>query len=60
MPPDADEGPPGLKLRARDEAAALNSRARNRVFQISSYPGTGLLLDYEQLLKPPPEDDAAE
>ena len=27
---------------------------------VFAWPGTGLLLDYEQLLKPPPEDDAAE
>lgn len=58
---EAEAADPGATLAAlRDEAAALNSRARNRVFQISSYPGTGLLLAYEQLLKPPPEDDAAE
>lgn len=35
----------------------INGRAAGRVFEISSYPGGGLLLEYDKLLRDPPAED---
>lgn len=57
-----DDSQPGspestTATQASADAKHINGRAAGRVFEISSYPGGGLLLDYDKLLRDPPAED---
>ncbi len=40
-------------------AAQIEARAKGRTFEISSYPGVGLMLEYAKMLKEPPAEEPA-
>lgn len=50
-------GEPSSATQASLIAQQINGRAAGRVFEISSYPGGGLLMEYDKLLRDPPAED---
>lgn len=62
-PAEAEEGEspePTVSAKVAEAAAALNRRAGGRVFEVSSYPGAGLLMEYERMLKELPREPLPE
>jgi len=58
--PAAEDQPPRDTAAADKLAQTLENRARGRTFEISSYPGIGLMLDYTKMLKEPVTEDTGD
>lgn len=57
-PTPVEDGQPARDTAAADALAQdIERRARGRTFEVSSYPGIGLMLDYEKMLKEPVDGD---
>lgn len=57
-PTPVEDGQPARDTDAADALAQdIERRAKGRTFEVSSYPGIGLMLDYEKMLKEPTDGD---
>ncbi len=57
-PTPVEDGQPARDTDAADALAQdIERRAKGRTFEVSSYPGIGLMLDYEKMLKEPADGD---